>query len=90
MLLPNSDKTIVDNIVEMNDKLNAKAEERDTELLFSDISYLGTQMNNAQEALLTKADKTEVDTLQTQMGDIESALDGILKIQNTLMGGDAV
>jgi len=47
---------------------------------------LQVRMSNAQEALLTKADKTEVDTLQEQMGDIEMVLDEIIAIQNALMG----
>ena len=63
-LLPSSGKTIVDNIVEINDN---KAEAKDTKILF-----------------------LEVEAVQTQMGDVETALDNIIEIQNTLMGGDAV
>lgn len=32
----------------------------------------------------------DVDVLKTQMGDIETALDNIITIQNTLIGGDSV
>jgi len=44
------------------------------------------------EDLQTQADNnsSNILSLQTQMGDIETALDGIITIQNTLMGGGAV
>ena len=38
----------------------------------------------------TRVHYEEFEALQTQMGDVETALDNIIEIQNTLMGGDAV
>ena len=44
-----------------------------------------------EEELQEQADNnsSDITSLQTQMGDVETALDNIIEIQNTLIGGDA-
>ena len=46
----------------------------------SDVEELQEQADN---------NSSDITSLQTQMGDVETALDNIIEIQNTLIGGDA-
>ena len=70
----------------------------------SDLEALQTQANNNSDNIAenqrhitelynqvdARVHYEEFEELQTQMGKVEETLDGIISIQNTLMGGDAV
>ena len=77
--LPNPDETIVDNISFVKRCIDANNEEM-SGTFFDRMVAVDTQINNIQ---------SELEDLQTQMGDVETALDNIIEIQNTLIGGDA-
>ena len=70
--------------------LDTKAKQSD----IGDISQLPTGSENVvaeMNELYTMIDNNQSDitSLQSQMGDVETALDNIIEIQNTLIGGDA-
>lgn len=74
-----SDKTakLEKDMAEMNDKVDG------IQRGFSDkIGDIDTALNAIPETYATKADVSE------QIGDIDTALDGIIAIQNSLIGGD--
>ena len=59
--------------------------------LDTDMNYAwtGTEWDALGGSHIDQEARDDIENLETQMGDVETALDSILEIQNTLIGGDA-
>ena len=77
-----ADKSYVD------EQLKTKVDASDYESFRDGTSSMMMQIMNTEIPQL-KASKADITYVDEQIGDIETALDGIIAIQNSLLGGDS-
>ena len=81
-----ADKSYVD--VYVYEQLKTKVDASDYES-FRDVTINLTGHIVTTEIPQLKANKADITYVDEQIGDIETALDGIIAIQNSLLGGDS-